>query len=221
MFNGSFSEAKTQRANLPEDDPLAFEVFLGWVYQNIVVCPSIGEKGPIILVSLFSFAEKYVILKLADRAMDYLVQSFKTWMAFPTISLIMDAYRLTGEHSKLRLLMARTYAYVLVGLGENEEGNNDYGSEKWIPEGPNAKEIQLDCHRLIRNLRASYISPRKFPVQNPFMAPSCDYHQHEDSEDCSYDEKKGDKKNANRTEGGEADKKRKRFKHISFSGSSS
>ncbi|KUJ17039.1 uncharacterized protein LY89DRAFT_734031 [Mollisia scopiformis] len=67
MFNGPFAEGTTQSATLHEDDPLAVESMLGWVYLDKIEI--VDDGGSLYLnryIHLFSLAEKYHITTLAD-----------------------------------------------------------------------------------------------------------------------------------------------------------
>jgi hypothetical protein len=40
MFNGGRREAGTQSANMPDDNPKAFKLLLGWVYVGKIEVPA-------------------------------------------------------------------------------------------------------------------------------------------------------------------------------------
>jgi BTB/POZ domain len=70
MFNEGWTETGTQSATLPDDDPKAFKLLVGWVYGGKIEVPADAE-GPIdIYIGLFAMANKFALSRLADEAIE-------------------------------------------------------------------------------------------------------------------------------------------------------
>jgi hypothetical protein len=169
MFKGHFEEAATQTATLPEDDPLAFEFFLGWLYQDTVNKPLSANE----CIKLFGFAEKYALISLMDNTMDTLLELIKTGRRMLDQVYIENIYRITHESSKMRVFGARCLAFALM---------NFLDTGIWSTP-THRDEIIIDSLTLIRSLTPQH-EFGLFP--DPTLDPLCDYHQHGKDEVCPY-----------------------------------
>jgi hypothetical protein len=119
MFNRGWRETGSQSANLPDDDPKALKLLVGWVYGGKIEVPADAE-GPIdILLGLSAMANKFALSSLADEAIEYLnaMMLARNWL--PSASQMAKAYRLTPSGSKLRLLMSHICVFVTVTYGDD------------------------------------------------------------------------------------------------------
>jgi hypothetical protein len=122
MFNGGFSEAGKKSAELPDDDPKAFDSFLQWVYRDQVAKVDLAadlanastEGGQLCdAIMLYCFAEKYCIDALADSVMNAILEAFVTTPCAPSAEETTLVYDNTSEGSRLRLYIARCFTYQL------------------------------------------------------------------------------------------------------------
>ncbi|KAI9891667.1 MAG: hypothetical protein M1814_002602 [Vezdaea aestivalis] len=73
-LNGSYAKAQLQEVELSEEDPRAFELFINWVYSDIVrPCPD-GPHQIQTMLALYIFAMKAGLHQLANAVMDELRQ---------------------------------------------------------------------------------------------------------------------------------------------------
>ncbi|EKD18615.1 uncharacterized protein L3040_002041 [Drepanopeziza brunnea f. sp. 'multigermtubi'] len=176
MFKGNFKEAATQTATLPEDDPLAFELFLGWVYRDTV--NKLSHMTP--YLKLFGFAEKYTVVTLMDNTMDALVAAFKEKNYLFHQVYMEEIYQITHESSKMRVFASRCFAFALMTCPDTGIWST---TTLMSMTSTHRDEILVDSLRLIRALKPeNKIS--LFP--DPRSAPLCDYHQHGKDEVCPY-----------------------------------
>jgi hypothetical protein len=42
MFNGLFIEGTSQQATLPKHNPVAFGIFIGWIYKGVIETPNLS-----------------------------------------------------------------------------------------------------------------------------------------------------------------------------------
>jgi len=180
MFNGAFQEGATQVGNLPEDHPVAFALFVGWLYKGVIEGPN-ADEGIYLnnRIQLFGFAEKYDIVELADMTMDHIVGHTKfahQLLAWQQMSL---AYKLTHENSKLRLFAARSASFAVL-KHPSHSSNHAWckaNIQRAITENPDLGGDALETMRLQSGK----------PVADPRESPLCDYHQHSETETCPYE----------------------------------
>jgi hypothetical protein len=112
MFNGEFREGQIQTAQLPEDDPMIFKIFLAWVYQGALgVDDYLQTDNDSSHSEVFTFAEKYCITDLADTVID----SYCTFLAdrgvLPNLKYMEKVCKLVYADSKLNLFFTRIMAF--------------------------------------------------------------------------------------------------------------
>lgn len=180
MFNSDFAEGNSQTTDLPEDEPLPFKLLAGWVYTDKLEVPLVQGKTSLVeVVKVFGLAEKYDITALADQTMDVLTKTWKVQGMLPSASTISLAYEITHSRSKLRLLMARTFVYIIL----HQDPGCTQGA--WSNEAMNElarkhEDLSLDVFALMR------CQAGKLRV-DPRLEDPCDYHQHAKNAKCPYD----------------------------------
>ncbi|KAL5316642.1 hypothetical protein ACEPPN_015691 [Leptodophora sp. 'Broadleaf-Isolate-01'] len=183
MFSGNFAEGQIGEALLPEDDPKAFDMFASWLYRSTV--KDLGHE-PGDFIDLFAFAEKYGIVCLMDSTMDSFIGFLIKKKTRPGINHFPRAYARTHYGSKLRLFLSRIWAYGVL----NEDDNGKWASSTLVPTGEKAQEILIDGMTQLRGLNQSKSRNGKKLLENPKLAPLCDYHQHGKDEVCPYAKQK-------------------------------
>jgi hypothetical protein len=96
-------------SSLPEEDPLAFEMFMGWLYQGIIEEP-VDLPGQVrsALKSLVAFAERYDMSELADTTMDSLISQYQNKIPLDSVPVV---YQNTKTGSRLRRFYIKALAY--------------------------------------------------------------------------------------------------------------
>lgn len=76
MFNGDFLESKTGEATFPEDDPVAFDILLFYIYTNKLSGYSHPTThGFSLYLHLYMLADRFVIPEVQDRCIDAIINT--------------------------------------------------------------------------------------------------------------------------------------------------
>ena len=177
MFNGSFKEAETQQASLPEDDPEAFSIFLEWLYSGSILPPGKDDNSKLVLndqIKLYCFAEKYCLAQLMDYTISASIAFLNERKGLPTCDHIEMAYNHTASGSPLRRFMVLSMQYVIV----NMDGSKNWKTEDVAALMGRCTDLSFDFLTLMRNTnRKVYTSPTE-------LGP-CAFHAHGDKAPCS------------------------------------
>jgi hypothetical protein len=188
MFNGSFSESTSNIGSFPEDDPVAFKLFISWLYRGAVEMPlsststsSTGKCEVLQLFLLFVFAEKFGIAVLADETMDFITGVLKERNWFPGSDVLTSAYQNTHSGSKLWLFASRCFAFLISHYANNTSGGC-WSNAKLSAGLKGHEDILLDVLAVLRwQAGKLQIDPRD--------QLACDYHQHANTDPCTYAKK--------------------------------
>jgi hypothetical protein len=115
MLNGHFMEATTNTINLPDLSPLAFGLFVKWLFHMPLVTPGEGyleggaQPAPFDhLVDLYIFADKVAIPDLQNAAIDDMIDRFDNNMDYyRDVKKVWDN---TPPRSRLRKLLVAMWA---------------------------------------------------------------------------------------------------------------
>lgn len=157
-FNGGFAETKTQTCTVPEDDPTAFGLLLGWVYRGGVNWSSdqIFELEDDIetLTYLIGLATKYDLPTLSQSALKLIQGAFSgANRKVRKVSWYKLAWELTPEGSDLRNYHSKRLAHGLAVYRERK------ALEKRRAQMAQEKSTQfsyLDQRRRRRESRSSF-----------------------------------------------------------------
>jgi hypothetical protein len=90
MFNGGFKETEDQAAKLPEDDPVAFDLFLEWIYRGFFQEFGFDKSDMtttrghwIDRIKLYSFAQKISLSDLTDYSITTILSNYKKHARLP------------------------------------------------------------------------------------------------------------------------------------------
>jgi len=182
MFNGEFIESQTQAASFPEDHPIAFKLFVSWLYrETIAPLQTIDQCGMTEcqqLCRLFALAEKYEVPLLADACMDAMISFSRSKNGIPNIATITLGYLETFDDSKLRIYLARCCAYIILTSG-TETSDGTWSNEKLSALFEKTPVIMEDVMPLLRRQAGKM-------MQDPREVPACEYHQHAKTEPCPH-----------------------------------
>lgn len=179
MFMGEFSEAATQTATLPEDNPEAFKLLVTWVYTGSLASDTFDEKSSLQpLFHLFILGEKLCLPGPMDLAIDLLVELLRKHSMWPSLECICEKYETTYVNSKLRLFLARIVVWGIVHPDRWVDPTL-WSAEKIQDAMANNHDLWLHVIHLLRgNLGVDKTDPRR--------VPACDYHQHGKNEPCPH-----------------------------------
>jgi hypothetical protein len=170
-----FEEGHNVTARLPDEFPLAFEIFARWLDFGTIINGNDQERICKALMELFFFAERYCIYELADQTIDAYITHLVVLNSLPLIPTLKTIWYNTQPNSKFRLFLTRCWTYTFVHC-ENYAGwpTADYC------EGVGG--VQLESLHILRLL----LKPDSLigPIQDPRYAPACDYHQHDKNYPC-------------------------------------
>lgn len=182
MFNGPYIEGQTQSAKMPEDDPIAFQSMLAWVYLDTIehFTAKSTKGGPILdmthYITLYALAEKYNITELADMTMDYMLRESVMPNCFPRPDQIKICYELTHAESKLRVFVSRCFAYLTLTL-KDDHAKGLWNKDKLYDLMVEVPDLGKDALLLLRHQAGK-------TIPDPRIAPPCDYHQHAAEDPC-------------------------------------
>lgn len=183
MFNGGFKEAQEQYANLPDDDPDAFGLFLEWLYVGRI--PPIPRKSisnneertkmHLDRIKLYCFAEKIMAPTIMDSTITSIIRAHIRNNTSPGFLTIEFAYQNSPSTSCLRKYMSLVVHDLttssLVGWS-NEEFHNFLMK---LGEG------MMDLVGLLRGSSGQVTS-------DPHKLPICTFHAHSEKEVCRFKE---------------------------------
>jgi len=118
MFEGRFKEAVEQKADLPDDNPAAFSLFVEWLYGSrytqIDIDKRTSNSGLFVdRIRLYAFAEKICLNSLMNYTITTLMSNYKEHVCFPTAAAATLAYELCPVGSRLRRFMSNCLAQII------------------------------------------------------------------------------------------------------------
>ncbi|KAE9363573.1 hypothetical protein N431DRAFT_474588 [Stipitochalara longipes BDJ] len=162
------------------DNPVAFGLFVGWVYKGVVELPEDGEGSCVTdEIQLFGLAEKHDIAELADKTMDHLVVRLKFGNLMLVPGAISFAYKVTHEASKLRRFSAQCAVYAVLNFP------TDHGNDTWFK--ANIQMAITECNYLGEDALETLRLHSGKAFEDPRESLLCDYHQYAEAEYCPYE----------------------------------
>jgi len=116
------SKASIQSATLSEDDPKISKRLFGWFYLGTIELPKLTNWPVTLFVKLFGVAEKYKMTRLADDAMDVLLNVYSEKKLSSRTAPEVDSRQITHADSKIWVFLVRLFIYL--ALHEHSEGSN-------------------------------------------------------------------------------------------------
>ena len=170
MFGDGFKETMEKSAELPDDDPQAFDCFLHWLYVGTIDMARSFQTSD--LIKLYCFAEKYCINTLADVVIDRVRFMFiKDKFNYPSPECVVMAYENTSEGSRLRLYLARSIAHEIIVRK---------------PVSLTQAELSLlaGISDFSRDIFALLLGLKEGQPKHPNEFPACEYHRHDNIYPC-------------------------------------
>lgn len=187
MFNGGFKEAEEGKAKLPEDSPVAFELFVEWLYRGYLSPMHIDATMDRAFIrvltrstvtkwtNVFCFAEKYWIEALMDHSLTLIKSAHKEQKMYYGCAAMGDSYEKTREGSRLRRYILRTLCYIMLEKNDSEAWPTT-DIQNLLQGSPDLADDFIEAIR----------GQRKAQTMKPHQFPHCDYHQHKSDEVCPY-----------------------------------
>lgn len=175
MFNGGFLETTEQAAKLPEDDPDAFGLFLGWLYVGRLTPMPPTDDAPKRIevtaqhIKLYCFAEKIVSPALMDWAMTFIISICRRNDILPYFDAIKLAYENSQPKSHLRKLMARILHHIIAEDTTHADTTNEEIAKVLLKN----EALAADFVRLVRASSGK-------GIQDPTEMRPCLFHVHAD-----------------------------------------
>ncbi|TVY93346.1 hypothetical protein LAWI1_G002208 [Lachnellula willkommii] len=128
MFNGAFKEAGGV-AELPEDDPAAFDLLMEWTYNSNprrlrdlvpVIDSDMVSRPSWDVVAFYALAMKLCLPDLQDLIMIVLIRYDKRAHELPSIDFMSRAWAQTGEDSQLCDYCLQSIQWILTPPTEKE-----------------------------------------------------------------------------------------------------
>jgi hypothetical protein len=104
VFNGSFAEGKTQRVELEDAPPAAFNMFVNWLYTQDIVDGELDLPDSNNLIDLWILADRFIVPRLQNQAMELILDK-KMRAGHISVKTHIRAYENTARGSKLRSIL--------------------------------------------------------------------------------------------------------------------
>lgn len=195
MFKVEFEEARTNTGRCPEDDPKAFDLLFGWVYDGSLrplfcVKQPLGEDdtnngaNPLWEPEmLYALADKLCIPELMDPIMDVLKQSESSHKVAPPAEIIGRCYgssSRTPAGSAIRKYLACWCAFLITRIwkkGDSQEEPEGLRElSRVMVENP---ELNMEVVRILNK----YVGRVPYPPH----IPDCEFHTHEKNIRCPWE----------------------------------
>ncbi|TVY56447.1 hypothetical protein LSUE1_G009731 [Lachnellula suecica] len=185
MFESGFAETSSQSANLPEDSPTVFALFLEWLYGgcfaplDVQYVKDHGSASVEQRIMLYTFAEKICLDQLADCTMSSHLSTLKlgNWSANAADMKLGYNGSVTG--SPIRKFMCCSLLYLVKHGPENSWPSHKLFHALTIP------DLAQDFIELMRKMDAEGKEKRSQIVQ-PRDMPTCKFHKHPKGAKCPF-----------------------------------
>lgn len=182
MFKRGFKEEKEQRATIPEEDPVIFDMFVEWLYKDRIskfdMALSTETSGPFIdRIKLYEYGVKICLPELQDFAMSNLMSGYAEYRRDPSFQAIILSYKLTRPGSPLREFMAKTLVQLI-----GSDITSAYATKT-------ATDIVMENPDLVRDMiriTGFYNLNSDLQGVRPWTLPKCEFHVHAPGAECAY-----------------------------------
>jgi hypothetical protein len=185
MFNGGFIEAETNYASLPEDDPMAFEAFVEWLYRGTIKTirldlPKNEDAQGFEIFAIYVLASKYLLTELADRSLSGYVKYINAKQFIPGPGVLASMYTKSPPYSKARQLAAELAAYTLLKF-PSTNNNDSWSSDRFCDVFNTDVDFMFDVLSAMRQQPGQEQTDPRISY-----ASICAYHQHAGVKICPY-----------------------------------
>lgn len=115
MFNGGFEESQKRAASFPDDDPVAFSLFLEWLYTSRLpaMVDAVSEAQFLNRIRLYGFADRIGDAGLMETAMASILEGYKATSRCPSVRAVKLVYENTSPKDPLRFFMADVLYHII------------------------------------------------------------------------------------------------------------
>ncbi|GAB1736337.1 hypothetical protein NU219Hw_g7002t1 [Hortaea werneckii] len=172
-------KADGQTLDLPDDDPVGFELLVKWLYQGQLENSLEGTdeqkyEHAVACYKLYLLCEKFDMIKLKNSAMDLYRQGLHEAQLVPDADEINEIYRKAPVGSPFRRLMTNISARQIMDNGARKDAET---YRKCFVDNP---EFAVDMINAIRSMSGGML------FEDPTRASeACQYHDHGDGSSCS------------------------------------
>ena len=187
-FKGEFSEAQSSIIKLPEDDALAFRLFIDWLYcgyippipfnrdwvgQSVQTMEASGQldaEGP--YHQLYYMAEKWLIHSLANQVIDFIRNFHNGTQTTVYPEFVVMGYHNTHDKSPLREYLMRSVAFVTSQYSNRDKSTLDEDYFSAFRTGSSVAESDV-----LRDVLKHFVHMRCIKAtDNPHMGDPGKYH---------------------------------------------
>ncbi|KAI7161458.1 hypothetical protein KC316_g12109 [Hortaea werneckii] len=171
--------AEGQKLDLPDDDPIGFELLVKWLYQGQLENSLEGTdqqkyEHAVACYKLYLLCEKFDMIKLKNLAMDLYRQGLHEAQLVPDADEINEIYRRAPVGSPFRRLMTNISARQIMDNGARKDAET---YRKCFVDNP---DFAVDMINAIRLMSGGML------FEDPTRASeACQYHDHGDGSSCS------------------------------------
>ncbi|KAI7238340.1 hypothetical protein KC330_g2592 [Hortaea werneckii] len=171
--------AEGQKLDLPDDDPVGFELLVKWLYQGQLENSLQGTdeqkyEHAVACYKLYLLCEKFDMIKLKNLAMDLYRQGLHEAQLVPDADEINEIYRRAPVGSPFRRLMTNISARQIMDNGARKDAET---YRKCFVDNP---DFAVDIINAIRSMSGGML------FEDPTRASeACEYHDHGDGSSCS------------------------------------
>ncbi|KAI7359775.1 hypothetical protein KC354_g9236 [Hortaea werneckii] len=172
-------KADGQTLDLPDDDPIGFELLVKWLYQGQLENSLQGTdeqkyEHAVACYKLYLLCEKFDMIKLKNLAMDLYRQGLHEAQLVPDADEINEIYRRAPVGSPFRRLMTNISARQIMDNGARKDAET---YRKCFVDNP---DFAVDMINAIRSMSGGML------FEDPTRASeACQYHDHGDGSSCS------------------------------------
>ncbi|KAI6972529.1 hypothetical protein KC355_g11647 [Hortaea werneckii] len=172
-------KADGQTLDLPDDDPIGFELLVKWLYQGQLENSLEGTdeqkyEHAVACYKLYLLCEKFEMIKLKNLAMDLYRQGLHEAQLVPDADEINEIYRRAPVGSPFRRLMTNISARQIMDNGARKDAET---YRKCFVDNP---DFAVDMINAIRSMSGGML------FEDPTRASeACLYHDHGDGSSCS------------------------------------
>ncbi|KAI6885093.1 hypothetical protein KC360_g1524 [Hortaea werneckii] len=172
-------KADGQKLELPDDDPIGFELLVKWLYQGQLENSLEGTdeqkyEHAVACYKLYLLCDKFDMIKLKNLAMDLYRQGLHEAQLVPDADEINEIYRRAPVGSPFRRLMTNISARQIMDNGARKDAES---YRKCFVDNP---DFAVDMINAIRSMSGGML------FEDPTRASeACQYHDHGDGSSCS------------------------------------
>jgi hypothetical protein len=175
--------ANNEVVKLPRVGAKVFELFMTWLYEDIIERPAgSSNDAAVVVTELIAFAKYYDIFQLADSGMDFLLKFMKENELLKAKKIQM-LYNWTKPGSRLRKLISLSLAYKTL----TDDGSSDWKNDMLSHALRGHKDALPDYIRALR-MQSGVVQV------DPFNLPACTCHGHGKDDPCPLASKKRKRK---------------------------